>query len=308
MKIAALLIFSCLVNFFIAEIAIAETNSQAEAVTTATTKSTDVLDEKQKNPFGISLFLIGGYTDKQLYSDKPSFDIFDSYISFSYRVSNDLRFSARPAFGYATDGYNKYGDRTDDRARIRDFSLAATMLNLFEDSMPVMMDLKFQPRLYLPTSEASKDQGIISRFRPELEVRYFLNSQATIRYNLSPSYYFQRNTVYFDNSNPKKPNSLKTTTLADLEQTVELSWNMNKYYSLKPAIGLTDLWSNTSSLNTSREAEQFRKTSLLYGVGVEIRPIKKFSFTVGARTEKDLLNSDRSVETSYSFMTGITLY
>ncbi len=265
-------------------------------------------EENQKKAFGITLFLIGGYSDKQFYGEKPSFDVFDSYVSFNYRASKDLRFGARPAFGYATEGFNKYGDETNNRARIRDFSFLMTMYNLFEDIMPLKTDLKFQPRVYLPTSDGSKDQGMIARLRTELELRYFIDKYSTIRYNISPSYYFQRNTVYLDNANPKKPNSLKTTSQADLEQTVELSWNMNKYYSIKPAIGFSEVWSNTSDLNSTREQQQFRKTSLLYGAGIEIRPVRNFNFTVGARTEKDLLNSDKSEETSYSIMTGATLY
>lgn len=263
--------------------------------------------ETVRSPYGISFFMIGGYSDQQFNNERPSFAVFDSYISFNYRLSKDFRISARPAFGYSTEGFDYRGNRVDDKARLRDFSLLATMYNLMDETLPAEMDLKFQPRLYLPTSDSSKEQGMIARLRTELEAKYATGKHSGLRFNFKPSYFFQRNTTYIrSNANLSnvKPSDVRTTTMADLEQVYEYNYDINKYFALKPALQFNDEWSNASDAN---DKTQFHKSEGMYGIGLEVTPSRSFNFTTILQTKHDLIDREVVAETSYVLMLNATL-
>ncbi len=274
-----------------------------------TTSSTQVkANTKEVVPFSVTAFFLGGYSDQQFYNENPSFAIFDSYISFNYHVNRDVRLSARPAFGYSTSGNGRNGDPQMDKATIRDFSFAGSIRNIGEDWLPDDVALKFKPRLFLPTSDASKDQGLIAKFRFEWEIKYYVGRYNNFRVYLVPNYYFQRNTVYASQPVGNKPSLLYTTTMADSEHGVEYSYDINKYFALKPAIGFEETWSNTSDVNTDRERNQYRKSEWYYGGGIEVNPSRAWGFTLGVRTKKDLINTDKSVETSYTILADAVLF
>lgn len=288
--------------------AISEADTTVEKTPEYTLVDVDDMVGGAAHRFGVALFFIGGYSDKQFRRDNPSFDIFDSYVAFSYLLSNDIRVSARPAFGYSTEGVNIYGDEVTNKIRIRDFSFAASVRNIFSDYIDPALELKFKPRLYLPTSDASKDTGMIARLRLETRLLYYLNRYTWMEFYVKPSYFFQRNTVALSYANPKRPPVLQTTALADSEHGVELHYNLSRTFSLQPAVGFTEFWTNTSDVNTAREKIQFRQTSLLYGMGLEVRPTRTISFILGVRTEKDLIVADKSEETSYSLLWNSILF
>ncbi|MBC7459004.1 MAG: hypothetical protein H7235_12035 [Bdellovibrionaceae bacterium] len=259
-------------------------------------------------PFSVTAYFLGGYSDQQFYNENPSFGIFDSYISFNYHVNRDVRISARPAFGYSTSGNGRNGDPQMDKATIRDFSFAGTIRNIGEDYLPDDVTLKFKPRLFLPTSDASKDQGLIAKLRFEWEIKYYVGRYNNFRIYLVPNYYFQRNTVYLSPAQGTKPTLLYATTMADSEHGVEYSYDINKYFALKPSVGFEESWSNTSIVNSDREKVQYRKSSWYYGGGLEINPSRDWGFTLGVRTSKDMINTDKSEETSYTILADAVIF
>ncbi len=279
------------------------------SVPTETSSATKVQNKsKEVVPFSVTAFFLGGYSDQQFYNENPSFGIFDSYISFNYHVNRDVRLSARPAFGYSTSGNGRNGDPQMDKATIRDFSFAGSIRNIGEDYLPDDVTLKFKPRLFLPTSDASKEQGMIAKFRFEWEIKYYVGRYNNFRIYLVPNYYFQRNTVYLRPALGEKPAVLNTTMLADSEHGIEYSYDINKYFALKPAIGFEESWSNTSQANSDREKVQYRKSEWYYGGGFEVNPSRSWGFTLGVRTKKDLINTDKSVETSYTILADAVLF
>ena len=280
----------------------------AQSMTPVNTAINQAPVKSDENPFSISLFMIGGYSDQQFRNANPSFDIFDSYLAFNYNINPDVRISARPAFGYSTDGVNKYSDKVGDRSRIRDFSFAGSIRNILENILDDSLSLKFKPRLYLPTSDGSKDQGMIASFLAETELKYYLSRYNSFKFYIKPKYYFQRNTVYLDNSIPSRPNYLKQTTMMDSEHGLEFNYDISKFFALKPIVAFEESWSNTSSVNTSKEADQYHKTTIFYGGGIEIKPTRDFSFTVGVRTTKDLITPAKTEETGYSILTDISVF
>lgn len=269
------------------------------------TLTSNVEDSSPAKSFGITFFSLGGFADKQFHNADPSMDFFDNYISFNYKINRDFRISARPAFGYSTSGTNIYGDEVTDKIRTRDFSFVAKFSNLLEDSLPTKMELANQFRLYLPTSDASRDSGMIARLRYELEGKYHFGKGTNVRYYAKPSYYFQRSTVFLDNSNPKRPNSVKTTSKIDIEHGGEYNYDLNKYFAIKPGFEFQEKWSNKSEAELK---DEYHSCIVRTGLGFEISPTRDFNFTVGIDSTRDLILTDKTPETNYTLMTNVTLY
>lgn len=280
---------------FVASFANAQSNKEAAGSNVAT-----VDDQKaDKSKFGVTWFFIGGQTLNNQSEQLSSFDVFDSYLSFNYKISDDFRISARPAFGYALQGTTNAGKETNDRARIRDFSFVATFSNLFEQSLPTSMSYRFAPRLYLPTSDGSKEEGMIARLRLEQSLRWNFARYSDVSFYAKPSYYFQRNTSYMTSAG-----KIRTTKAADSEHGVEVSYSLNKMFSLKPALNFIESWSNASAANNQAT---FRSSAVDYRLGLEVRAMKELSFTVGLQQEQDLL-AKKDDEFSYSLLTTGTLF
>lgn len=267
--------------------------------------STSSFDDQQPKAFSITLFSLGGYDDKQFHNADPSMDFFDNYVSFNYKINRDFRISARPAFGYSTAGINTYGDKVENKMRTRDFSLVAKFSNLLEDYISAEFDLSNQFRLYLPTSDASKDSGMIARLRYELETKYHFNRGVNVRYYAKPSYFFQRSTVYLDNSNPNRPNSVKTTSKIDIEHGGELNYDLNKVFALKPGFEVQEKWSNSSAAEFK---DEYHACTIRTQLGLEIAPSRNLNFTIGIQSTKDLILTDKDAETGYTLMTNATLF
>ncbi|OFZ31163.1 MAG: hypothetical protein A2622_00765 [Bdellovibrionales bacterium RIFCSPHIGHO2_01_FULL_40_29] len=262
-------------------------------------------EESSSKAFSISLFSLGGFADKQFREADPSMDFFDNYLSFNYRINRDFRISARPAFGYSTAGRNIYGDEVTNEIRARDFSLVAKFSNLMDDTLPAAASLATSLRLYLPSSDASRDSGMIARLRWEIEGKYRFLKYSNFRIYAKPSYYFQRSTVFLDNSNPKRPNQVRTTSKIDIEHGAELSFNINKVFAAKPGFEIQEKWSNSSE---AENKDEYHSTQIRTGLGLEIRPNRDMSFTVGIQDTRDLIFTSKSPETGYTLMTNISMY
>lgn len=264
-------------------------------------KTTDLVDKN----FTINLFSLGGVKDRQLKSADPSAEFFDNFISINYKVNPDFRISARPAFAYSTAGTNDRGDTVTNSIHTRDFSFVAKFTNLFADSLSTSFELANQFRLYLPTSDASKDSGMITRLRYELEGRYSIAQFTSFRYYTKPSYYFQRSTVSLDNSNPRFPNSVKTTPKIDLEHGGELSIGLNKMFAVKPNFEIQEKWSNSSVVENK---DEYHATTIRTGIGFEIRVSRELNFTIGIDSSRDLIAVNKDPETGYTLMTNVALF
>lgn len=276
-------------------------NAQSENTAAAAGSNVATVGETktEKSKFGISWYFLGGQTLNNQSEQLSSFDIFDSYLSFNYKVSDDFRISARPAFGYVLQGTTNSGRETNDKARVRDFSFVAAFSNLFEESLPASVSYRFAPRLYLPTSDGSKEEGMIARLRLEQSVRWNFARYSDLNFYVKPSYFFQRSTSYVNSAG-----KIRTTKAADSEHGIELSRSLSKMFSIKPALNFIESWSNASGANNQ---STFRSSVLDYRLGLEVRAMKELSFTIGVQREQDLL-AKKDDEMSYTILTNGVLF
>ncbi len=285
--------------------ALASAQSQPAEQTQQTSTTTLPSENTGTKAFSISFFSLGGFTDKQFRQADPSMDFFDNYISFNYKINRDLRISARPAFGYSTAGKNAFDQEVTDKIRVRDFSLVTKISNVLESHLPAEIDLSNSFRLYLPTSDSSRETGMIARLRYEIEAKNNFSKFSNFRYYAKPSYYFQKSTTFFDNSNPKRPNVVKTTNKIDLEHGAEFSFEMNKFFAAKPGFEIQEKWSNSADAYKKPETHT---TSLRTAMGIEIRPNRDMNFTVAIQDTRDLIVTNKPAETGYTLMTNITMF
>lgn len=279
-----------------------EMKSEAKTETRIEAKTFDSSTESGRSKFGVSLFSLGGAARAQLENtidNNPSFYFFENYLQFSYRPEKDFRVAFRYSFNYSTSGVDKLGKVADDKADTRDMSLLMTFNNVFEDYMPSNVTYKFQPRLYLPTSEKSKAQGMITSLRLENEMKIYTAKYSNFRFWLNPHYFFQRSTAYLDDKG-----RARTTDMFQLKHGIDYNWSFHKTFSLVPGYEVEDSWSNASSANNK---DEFRSTLIDYRLGLEIRVARPLKFTLGYGHRKDLIKTDQ-FEDSFTLMTNLNLY
>lgn len=304
----------------------AQVPAAADASTTSTTSAAsesnsgkiatvvkDDPDYYSKSSFGAMFYSLGGYDDSQLRNPDPSLSVYDAYLSLSWKMQNDIRLSLLPTFGYTTAGKDNRGNDAADKFYWRDFSISVAQNRLFEDSLPAAWSLKQKARLYLPTSDGSKEEGMIARLRLELETRYNLDRYSSIRMYLKPSYYFQRSKSYLSGT------KVKASKMIDSEHGAEVNWSLNKYFSIKPGFEIKEKWANTSETNASDLKYYDTKlnewvnnngthfTEINSRLGFEIRPNRDMNFTLGIQEARDLTDPSAPPVTSYSLLTNIVL-
>ncbi len=274
-------------------------NSFAQESATTSKTILPSSDTVTKSSFGALFYTLGGYDDKQFKAGSPSYGIYDSYVSLTWKLSKNVRLSALPTFGYNTAGNDYAGKEVTDKFYWRDFSFAVSQSQILEDIIPAELDLKQKARLYLPTSDGSKEEGMIARLRLEMEGRYNFDRYSNIRYYAKPSYYFQRTTAFLSK------NSIRNTKLADIQHGPEGSYDLGKMFALKPGFEIEDNWSNKSDVNDS----EARHTSVIsYRMGLEVRPSSNFNFTVGIQDKRDLIDPSVTPIVSYSLLTNLVIY
>jgi hypothetical protein len=253
-----------------------------------------------KSSFGMIFYTLGGVDDTQFKGKDPSFSIYDAYVGLSWKISSDVRLSLLPTFGYTTAGNDFKGRDVTDKFSWRDSSIAISQNRVLEQYLPASFDLKQKARLYLPTSDGSKEEGMIARLRLEVEGRYNLDRFSSVRYYAKPSYYFQRTTAFLTSDN-----KTYTTKKADIQHGPELNWSLSQFFSIKPGFEIEDNWSNESEVNF-REASH--KSKISNRLGVEVRPHRDMNFTLGIQESRNLVDPSETPIVSYSLLTNVTLF
>lgn len=238
-----------------------------------------------------------------------------TYISLNYKIDSDRRVSLRVPFLYNTAGQNRYGDQIDSEMKLNDIFFVYNMSDL---GYIGDVDLAGNFRVYFPTSEAAQNTGMIAKFRAEVFFDYSIGRFSSISYGIKPDYYWQQRTATFnsdtarfdDGNFVRDPRS--TNKQAELEQFIELNADINKYFSLKPRIGLEEAWYHSSA---AEDLEGNHVTKAFYQAAVSIRPARGINFLVGM-TNTTILNSNRGKDiqwgqpenTNYFVMTNAFLF
>lgn len=238
-----------------------------------------------------------------------------NYLGLNHRLNQDEKVSLRVPFLFNSSGQNEYADHVQQEVKLHDVHVAYSMYDL---GYIGDVDISGNVKLYLPTSQFSQNQEMIAKLRLEAYFEYAIGRFSSITWAVKPDIFWQSRTAYLNEDTPvwedgefkKDPRS--TNKRYSLEHFVEVVVDINRYFALKPKVGFDEDWYYSSE---AEKLEGGHVTKLKAGLGLEIRPVRGLTFTVGMQNSTTL-NSYRGKDvayfqpenTEYSLMTNALVF
>lgn len=232
--------------------------------------------------YSVTLFSLSSMDAKRFEYDNPSAFSY-TYLGLNYKIDSQTKWALRVPFLIDFGGKNEYGDTLQTDARLHDVHLAYVWYDL-----GYIGDVEFNGSLkyYLPTSERAQDSKTLGSVRFELYSFYPVGRFSGFQYVAKPQVYLQTQKAYFDNSVPAAQygyrDPRRTNKIADFEHFIEFVGDINRYFSLKPKAGFDETWYYASE---SENLAGSHSTKGKLGLGLEIRALKGWNFTVGMENE-----------------------
>ncbi len=238
-----------------------------------------------------------------------------NYFGFNRKIDADTKFSFRLPFLYKTTGQDKYGENKASSVDLQDIILSYAKYDL---GYIGEVDISGNAKVYLPTSENSQNSKTLGKLRLEAYFEYALGRFSTLTYGVKPDFYWQTQTAFFNTDTPtyadgffvKDPRG--TTKQYSLEHYLEAVLDINKYFSFKPKTGFVEDWYYSSEVE---QLEGNHVTKVRLGLGFEMRPMRGWTFTLGAQNETTLgsfkgkdVAFGQPENTQYSLMTNAFLF
>jgi hypothetical protein len=275
--------------------------------------ATDSLRQK----WNVTLFSIASVNNMSYGKQATSTRSFDSYnyFGFNNKIDADTKFSVRIPFIYSSPGQNSYAENTPSRLDIQDvhFAFSKYDLGYIGD-----VDISGNVKLYLPTSEYSQNSKLVAKLRFEAYFEYAIGRFSSINYVIKPDFYWQRQTAFLNTDTPqfndgafvRDPRS--TTKQYSFQHYLESVIDVNRYYSVKPRLGFDEDWYYSSDIE---QLEGNHVTRFVAGLGLEMRPMRGLTFTLGVQNQttlgsykgKDVVLGAPE-NTQYSLMTNAFLF
>ena len=224
-----------------------------------------------------SFFSIASTTSNQIDRGATSIGSYD-YVSFNRRLTPDSKFSMRVAFLYNTSGFNKYGDYQNQDTSLQDLHF---VYSHYDIGTIGDVEVSGNMKLYLPTSEYSKMQKMITRLHPEAYFFLPLGRFSGVSYVVKSDYYVQSQTAFYDDSTPTRADGSyvtdprHTTKIAALENYLELDLDISRLFGFQAHAGFMEDWYYSSNV------EGIDGGHITYGVlqaGIEIRAMRGLNF------------------------------
>lgn len=232
---------------------------------------------KAFSKWGASFFSIGSLSQGQIETGGASYSAY-SYLGLNYKLSETRSWSLRPVFNSNSEGLDKSGKKVN-----ADFSWGDAHLVYSDKEIatlgPAGVSTNF--KLYLPTSEFSRQIHTVAVFRPETFVAYDLGGKMWLTWVIKPDFFIQSQTTFEDPSSPAVGGSYKrkATSLAALEHYLEFKRELNKVFAIKPYVGFKENWTHAGGTPDLKAAHN---TSAKLGVGIDLRPLEGVSFSLSA--------------------------
>lgn len=172
-----------------------------------------------------------------------------NYPTFEYRTGRGEKVFIRPAFLLNSSGEDNFGKPYDSKFAWSDLYFGYSSYNI--PWLPFEMDYKSEIRVYLPTSDSSRDEGMIARIRGDLKAHYPLTNRLTFLLWFKPEYFVQTRTA-----RPYTLSSGRVVARGTRDYGYELSANL--YYQMRGGV-----WGLGGSVQHSKD---FINASVVEGV------------------------------------------
>jgi len=225
--------------------------------------------------WGASFFSIGSLSQGQIETGGASYSAY-SYLGLNYKLNETRSWSLRPVFNANSEGLDKSGKKIS-----ADFSWGDAHLVYSDKEIatlgPVGVSTNF--KLYLPTSEFSRQVHTVAIFRPETFVAYDLGGKMWLTWVIKPDFFIQSQTTFEDRSSPPVEGSYKrkATSLAALDHYLEFKRELNKVFAIKPYVGFKENWTHAGG---SSDLKAAHNTSAKLGLGIDLKPLQGVSFSL----------------------------
>jgi hypothetical protein len=216
--------------------------------------------------------------DMARFDDQQPVGLFSyNFLSFNYKLTDDSRVALRPAFILESPGTSGTGGFTNSvgswKTRWDNWYFQYSKFDLF-DFGPFGTRMNF--RVYAPTSQRSKDTGLITIFRPELYLETSFRRGTGLEIGLRGEYHVQsRRTVLTTNSQGFQRASGNVE--AEQESYIEINQKLTSKLNLRPRFTWFDEWRYGSRENNVDSRHVSRLTAAL---GFDWRPSEKFNTVV----------------------------
>lgn len=197
-----------------------------------------------------------------------------NFLSFNYKIDNDSRIAVRPVFTISSPGTDKYDEDLNRwKTALGDAYISYSRFNL-PDIGP--FGTRTNLRLYVPTSEFSQNNGMITQVHPEFYMETSLGRHWGVEFQFKGDYYFNSKRAY--SFKTESGEVIQTTNKeVELESIIEARYRINRLFAFKPRILWHDEWylSSPSNNRASRHNQEFS-----YGAGLEYRGSENFNTTL----------------------------
>lgn len=193
-----------------------------------------------------------------------------NYISSNWRLDKGYKFSVKVPFTLSTAGYDAYNEEIPKES---EFDFQDLIIGMSRSSfvlLPFDTEVYWEGRIYLPTSENSKNGKMISRFRNDLIIDKPLHRHLSLEYTQKLNKYFYADTVSFNSFG-----SLSNNKSWYLDHWVSLNYSIDADLIIGWNLGVESTWYYQSvSENKYRDPKHEYKT----GPAVQFSLNRNFRF------------------------------
>lgn len=198
-----------------------------------------------------------------------------NYFSAHYRLDFDSKLSFRAPFTYSSAGFDEFNKNENQKQQVNldDFIVDYTNFNLA--FLPGEIEVYYNFRTSLPTSESARAQKKIADFRNEFIFTKGLAARWDLEYWPKFTWFLQTQTAYINEGG-----GVSNTKRFQLDHRLTVYYRANQKVNLGWFVGGDDDWYNRSSVNnTSRmRFDRLNEHSLKTGPAVRWSAGKGLNF------------------------------
>lgn len=234
-----------LLGFFMSASALAQNFSVVETL------------DNGRNPWSMSLFSLASIEPEK--ADEGGRLSTYNYLSFNRRLSSHTRFAVRTPFIYNSYGYDRFnaGQVQDQELFLQDVFFSYTDYNIA--LLPGDIEVFWEGRVYIPTSQHSQDTKMVTRLRNDLIFSKLLTHRVQLSYINKFNYYHQSRTAYRNTFIGDEGDEITVTSLTkrmEVDHWLELWYALNPETGIGFKVGGEDTWWNRSEIENKEKAPE----------------------------------------------------
>ena len=220
-----------------------------------------------------------------------------NYFALDYRIGRGWKASLRPVFLY-TWGGTEYG-KSYQASEFKIGDAYGVLGYKFRRRPETDLDSKINFRVYAPTSDGSREQGLVTRIRPEIVFEQWFGDRFSFEARLEPDYYVQSKTAFLT-----ADNKVLTTKNWGYETFVGPIWYFYKDFGAQLSVGYDQMNYHDSEANNKFG---FKDEKIKYQASVK-GTVGPLFFIAGATQKRNVLKEERAFQAFHERETEFFLF